>query len=125
MERQGYTIEPGADLRYADLRYSDLRGADLRYANLRGANLWGADIQHANLRGASLRGAIGNGEEIKTIQTEKWPIVYTRDVMAIGCEQHSIEDWFAFDDKHIKAMDEDALAFWRKWRPILQAIMEE
>jgi hypothetical protein len=105
MERQGYTIEPGADLRDADLRGADLRGADLRDADL--------------------RGAIGNGEEIKTIQTEIWPIVYTQDCMAIGCVQHSIEDWFAFDDKHIKAMDEYALAFWRKWRPILQAIMEE
>jgi len=35
----GYTIEPGADLRGAELRYADLRSADLRGANLRGAEL--------------------------------------------------------------------------------------
>ena len=44
MERNGYKIEPGADLRFADLRgadlrFADLRGADLRFANLRGAIL--------------------------------------------------------------------------------------
>jgi hypothetical protein len=78
-----YTIEPGADLQYANLlganlvcanlwganlRNADLRGADLRganlrnanlvYANLRNADLWGANLVGANLRDANLVGAI-------------------------------------------------------------------
>ncbi len=34
----GYTIEPGADLRGANLREANLRAADLRGADLRDAN---------------------------------------------------------------------------------------
>ncbi len=39
VEVNGYTIEPGANLREADLRRAILCGADLRKANLIGANL--------------------------------------------------------------------------------------
>ena len=42
MEVNGYTIEPGANLRRADLRRADLKGANLEGANLTGANLEGA-----------------------------------------------------------------------------------
>ena len=112
----GYVIAPGADLAGANLRFADLAGANLRHANLR----------LANLAGANLRLAVGNGHEVKTIQTERWQITYAYDVMAIGCQQHTIEEWFAFDDGAIAAMGAPcAILFWRKWKPILQSIMAD
>ena len=47
VEVNGYTIEPGADLREANLE-----GADLEGANLEGANLVGANFTAANLTNA-------------------------------------------------------------------------
>ena len=52
VEVNGYTIEPGADLREANLREANLRmvdftGADLRMANLTRANLGWADLTRA------------------------------------------------------------------------------
>jgi len=129
----------GADLRGANLYGANLYRADLRGANLYGANLYGADLRganlcRANLYGAGLHGAclygaklhyvIGNGQEIKTIQTGVWHLSYSKETMAIGCEQHVISDWFSFDDERITKMDDEALKFWRKWKPILQQIME-
>ena len=100
---------------------------DGKRADLRGADLRNLCLSHADLRGVNLRWCIGNGREIKTIQSDGAPIVYTKYEMAISDEQHAIADWWNFTDEQIKAMDEDdgdgALAFWRKWKPILQAIM--
>jgi len=55
--KNGYKIEPGANLSGADLRGADLRGANLSGADLRGANLSGADLRGADLYEASLCGA--------------------------------------------------------------------
>ena len=83
------------------------------------ANLW-----TANLSGANLRSTIGNQGQIITIQTDVWQIVYTSDVMQIGCQRHSINDWLVFSDDHISKMDSKALEFWKKWKPILVLILE-
>ena len=32
-------------------------------------------------------------DQVKSIQAERWPIVYTADRIQIGCENHSIEEW--------------------------------
>ena len=92
---------------------------------LRNIDLSGVDLSKANLRGANLRGAIGDGNIIRTVQSGKYHIVITESMMAIGCEQHSIDDWFLFTDKQIIEMDgKEALQWWRKWKPILLQIME-
>ena len=118
----------GADLRGAnlygtDLRGADLHGADLHGADLRGADLRGANLHEADLRGVDLHNTIGNGQEIKTIQTSYYTINYTEDVMQIGCENHPIEDWWGFDDERINSMDKQALDWWMVWKPILQRII--
>ena len=129
----------GANLSGADLSGADLSGANLRGANLRGANLSGAHLIDAHLSGANLRGAhliganlsganlrrmaSGNNREIRTMQTGEWIIVYTDDMMAIGCRQYSLSEWWSFSDDQIADMDKGALDFWRKWRPILRQIM--
>ena len=128
-----------ADLRYANLSDANLSDADLSGANLSGANLSGAnlsdanlsdanlsdaDLRYANLSDADLSGASGNMHEVKAIQCERWAVTYSADTMWIGCQAHLLVDWWAFDDRTINAMDVGALKWWRKWKPILQAIIE-
>jgi len=130
----------GADLRRADLSRADLSEADLiaanlRWADLRDANLYGADLTAAKLIGAKLSGAKlsgadlrwtrGNDREIKNVETDRWWITYTAEVMAIGCEQHAIAEWFDFDDDTIAKMDKRALKWWREWKPKLQQIIAD
>ena len=112
-------LEDHADGVKANLRGAYLRGSDLRGADLRGAYLGGA-----NLGGANLRYCIGNSKQIKTIQTETYYITYTDKVMAIGCKQHTIEEWFNFDDETIDKMNKGtSLEWWAKWKPRLQDII--
>ena len=143
-----------ADLRYADLRNAalseaNLRGANLRGANLgsadlRGANLSGTDLSGVNLRGANLRGAnlseanlsdadlsdadlcwcIGNMREIKSAQFNTYEVTWSKDSLAIGYQQHLIKEWWQFDDATITKMDGDMLLWWKKWKLVLQQIVE-
>ena len=107
----------GADLAGVDLSYLDLTGANLSSADLTNANMYGA-----NLSGANLRDAIGNGKEIKTLQTEFYIVVMTKDVMHIGCERYSYNEWFNFTDDQIAKMDRNALKFWNKYKLILREL---
>jgi len=101
----GEEVEVG---RGKNLAYTDLRGADLRGMYLLDVDLRGADVSDARINAC-----IGDGVVIKNIPDLKWHTVYTRDVMAIGCEQHTIEQWMHFDDEEISSMHESALEFWR------------
>jgi len=108
-----------ADLRGADLCEADLRGANLSDANFRGANLSWADLRGADLRGAGLFGAclrncVGNGKEVKSFQGLRYALAWTKDVLYIGCEGHSLDKWESFTDEEIAAMDTHALEFWKE-----------
>ena len=107
-------------LKNADLRNADLSGADLSNADLRNA-----DLRYANLTLADFRRAIGNMKEIKTILIEKWIITFTHDEMAIGCQQHTIEEWENFNDDDIEKMHSDALKFWKKWKDFIFLAIEK
>ena len=124
----------GADLRGADLTrayliWADLRGANLRDANLQeaylqGADLQGADLTGANLRGADLQGAYLKGTNtiliVESDATSNYDIFMTPAHVKIGCQWHTINDWFDFDDKTILKMDgKKAKKFWDLWKPIL------
>jgi uncharacterized protein YjbI with pentapeptide repeats len=134
----------GADLRNADLQYADLWGADLRNANLLVADLCGADLQRANLQCAklqytnlqdtnlkdtnlkdtNLRWVVGDGKRIKTIDDRYRIVIMPEyDVMAIGCEQHSIAKWMNFSDEEIDKMHTDALQWWKAWKPRIQQLI--
>jgi uncharacterized protein YjbI with pentapeptide repeats len=143
-DRSGIKLEcvnanlSGADLSGADLRCANLSGANLRCANLRcanlsganlsGANLSGADLRCAslrcaNLRGANLRHAVGNMREIRSAHFETWPVVWSSDILAIGCQQHSIEKWRNADPGWIAAMDLNATYWWSRYgASVLQLI---
>lgn len=118
-----------ANLRWANLRWANLHRANLHRADLREADLYRADLRKADLRWAdlretNLRETVGNMEEIKSLQLDLYGITYTNEVMAIGCQQHSIADWWEFTDDEIASMDEGALHWWRNWKPFLQQIIE-
>ena len=113
-----------ANLRCADLRGADLGSVDLRYTNLSYANLRYTNLRGADLRGANLRWCIGNMREIKSAQFDTYDVTWTKDTLAIGCQQHPIKDWWQFDDTTITNMDSDALLWWKKWKLVLQQIIE-
>jgi hypothetical protein len=117
----------GANLRGADLRGADLRGAYLGGANLRGADLRGANLGRSYLGGADLRGAKLLSDNIieKTpiqIFGAHWDITIWDSHIKIGCEFHSMTDWFSFSDERINKMDRNALKFWRVWKEPLKSI---
>ena len=101
-----------------------LWGEGGKRANLRDADLIGADLSGADLSGARLWSTIGNGREIRTLQTDIWTVTYTADVIQIGCRRHEIEAWWAFSDDEIDEMAPEALDWWRRWKPLLQQIIE-
>ena len=142
-----------ADLRDADLRDADLADADLRWARLAGANLTGANLASASMRDADLRGTNLAGANLASasmrdadladadlagarladglainktpiqIQTPMYCIIIFDNHMIIGCQFHSISDWFRFDDRKIIEMDNrHALKWWNQWKPLLHEI---
>lgn len=118
----------GANLSRADLSGANLRGASLSRADLSEANLSGADLSWANLFGADLSGTnlfgtIGNMRELKSMQCDTWSVTWTADTVQIGCQRHTIAEWWAFNDAAISNMDDKALVWWQKWKPILQQII--
>ena len=115
----------GADLYRANLEGADLYRANLRGANLYRANLEGANLEGANLERASLQNCIGNMKEVKSLQLDKWQVVYTADQMAIGCQQHSIAAWKEFTEDEIASMDRDALEWWHENRETVFHLLEK
>ena len=124
----------GANLRGANLSDANLRGANLSDANLSGANLRGAYLSGAYLSDANLSGAYlselssiwgisGNCREVKAIQCDYWPVTYTAERMQIGCQFHTLAEWWSFTDEEIGRMDSKALDWWQVWKPILQNII--
>ena len=113
-----------AGLRNADLSYANLSGTDLRNADLSGADLRAADLSGANLRAADLRWCIGNMREIKSTQFDTYDVTWTKDALAIGYQQHLIKEWWQFDDATITKMDGDMMLWWKKWKLVLQQIVE-
>lgn len=60
------------------------------------------------------------------MQIDTYPVTWTADVMQIGCQCHPIATWMAFSDSDILAMDgQKALNWWKKWKPIIQNIINE
>ena len=129
----------GADLSYANLRHADLSETNLRCSNLSEANLSNADLinadlinadlseanlSEANLSDAELCWCIGNMHEIKSAQFDTYEVTWSKDALAIGYQQHPIKEWWQFDDATIIKMDGDMLLWWKKWKLVLQQIVE-
>ena len=114
----------GANLSDADLCYATLSGADLHNADLSNTILRYANLSNANLSNTNLRWCIGNTHEIKSAQFDTYMVTWSKDTLAIGCQQHPIKEWWQFDDATITSMDRGALLWWKKWKLVLQQIVE-
>ncbi len=57
-----------------------------------------------------------------TITGLRWTVTIADQDMAIGCQQHSIERWWGFNDRVIAKMDGAALEFWQAHKATLQAL---
>ena len=133
-------VKNGVSLNGANLNWANLDGANLNRANLIGssldgvslygsslyrASLDGASLDGANLNRANLNGVTGINDYIKCIQIETYPINYTSDVIQIGCQQHTVEEWRDFSDAEIQGMDGlQALEWWHKWKDWLFQTIE-
>ena len=104
---------------------ANLRGANLGEAYLGGADLRGANLRGADLRGAYLGGAVGNMKEVFSMQLTGWRITFTKDVLCIGCQQHSISSWCNFSDSEIENMDSKALDLWKEWKDFIFLAIEK
>lgn len=122
-------IAPKANFREAIMLSTNLRKADLYKANLTqtalsGNYLYNTKLTGANLTKTRLTGCIGNMKEVKSLQIERWPVVYTSTRLYIGCECAKIEEWKNFKEETIYLMDEGALELWEKWKPTIFHIIE-
>jgi len=87
------------------------------------ADLSGADLRGAYLSGAYLRGDIQITLQPIQVDALTYYVIIFDKHMKIGCEFHSISDWWNFPDEAIAEMDGDrAIQFWAKWKAPLQAI---
>lgn len=100
-----------ADLSWANLRQTDLGKADLSDADLGEAIFHGANLGGADLSGAILRGATGNGREIKSAQVHTYSLVWTKDVLWIGCQCKTLDEWRRFDPSARGFREEDCAAW--------------
>lgn len=88
MEVNGYRVEPDANLSGANLSCANLRGANLSCANLSCADLWGANLSCA----------IGNMQEVRSMQIEQWHITWCQPLggepqIWIGCQVNTLQSW--------------------------------
>lgn len=119
----------GEDLSGLAFGEADLRGAILRECNLTGASfrgtvLAGCQLINSDLTGVELWGTVGNGLEVISLQTSRWNVAYTHDRMSIGCQSHSLAEWWGFDDLKIGTMANGAVEWWAVWKPIIQGLVK-
>lgn len=59
------------------------------------------------------------------IDTEDYHVTIFDGIMKIGCEMHTTEEWFSFDNKKIAEMDgKQALRFWKQWKKPLKLFVK-
>jgi acetyltransferase-like isoleucine patch superfamily enzyme len=58
------------------------------------------------------------------ICTKEYVVTISDNFIKIGCQNHSIDDWYSFTDEQISKMACNALAWWKVWKPILFAIID-
>jgi hypothetical protein len=74
---------------------------------------------------ANLREAVGNAQQIFSMQLSAWRITFTKDTLCIGCQQHPIEKWRNFTSEEIALMSPDALPLWKTWKDFIFLAIEK
>jgi hypothetical protein len=110
-----------ANLENANLRNADLRNADLRNANLVNANLVNAYLENADLRNADLRNA--NLENVNKLPIYcKWSHGITNgNLIHIGCEKRTIEEWDLFFNSDEKLSTERGTQEFKQIQAVFEA----
>ena len=69
-------------------------------------------------------GVIGEGKRFLTFRATPWHIVILRkeQIMQIGCQKHTLDEWFGFSVREIDDMSTEAVDFWEYWKPILKLL---
>ena len=111
----------------ADLRDANLRDADLRDANLCDANLCDANLCGANLRDANLRYIVsGNIYEVCTFQIPcKYTLVISKESMAIGCIQKTLDEWLSLSEEQIKNLSSCGDSIYKEWGFFIKQLIEK
>ena len=64
--------------------------------------------------------------DVCNVTGQAYNITITTNHIKIGCQYHSKTAWFKFRDSEIEKMDgQQALDFWKVWKPILKSICEK
>lgn len=85
-------------------------------AVLKGADLRGADLTRADLTYADLKGA-----KLYVIHAPEWTITIQPELITIGCQRHTPEEWWGFTDEQIGKMHGEALPWWQINKPLVRA----
>ena len=125
-------LESGLQMRHAleqasaaraNLAWANLAWANLAWANLARAYLARAYLARANLAGATFGDGVTASRGVLQVLGLRWVVTVFDAHMLIGCQMHSLDDWAAFDDRQIAAMDgAHALRFWRQHKTKLLAL---
>lgn len=126
------------DLRKSNLKHCDLSRATLVNTDLRGADLEGSvlslsRLSGANFNGANLKDVIFLGADFGS-GVDAYNYKFDRDVvqlrftgqlvtiwqgyMTIGCECHTIQEWFSFSDERLNEMHGKPLDLFNQWKQI-------
>ena len=111
------------NLRFANLGRSNLVEADLSKADLCSADLRFAHLKGANLSDTKLRSTVGDEKYVISVQASDYSVTYTHDRLQIGCQNHSILDWWGFDDEMVESLDVDALVWWEVYKPLFMGLI--
>jgi len=85
----------------------------------------GADLTRACLTGTTYGNGIPMERPPLQLLWLRYPVLILDAHMKIGCELHSLNEWFGFPDSRIAEMDgKDARKFWDTWKTPLRAICE-
>ena len=97
-------------------------GLHMRHA-LEQASATRANLAGANLAGATFGDGVTASRGVLQVLGLRWVVTVFDAHMLIGCQMHSLDDWAAFDDRQIAAMDgAHALRFWRQHKTKLLAL---
>ena len=108
----------------SDFSDSDFRNSSFRYSDFSGSNSRNSNFKNSNWENSRHQYKIGNMREWKSMQLDTYMIVFNKRIMAIGCQQYTIDEWKQFTDEKISEMDKKSLEWWNKWKDFIFKAIE-
>lgn len=123
----------------ANLALSDLHNSYASVCNFQSANLTDTHLDEMTMTAVNLQHSRMHGIRITrsqfnpcTRQTApimqcvlgQWQVTVTSQETRIGCQLHKHEAWLNAEDQWIADMDKEALAWWKRYRNIVVAMIE-